>query len=462
MRYFPIFADLANARVVVAGGGQVALSKLRVLMKTEAKIEVYATKLSQEILDWHDEGKLIAVPRALNFGDLEGASLLYSTYFSNAQNEKIAALGRAAGVWTNVVDGPELSDFISPAIVDRDPVVVAIGTEGAAPVLARKIKTHLEENLPTNLGMMARVAKGFRHAVEALPFGRARRDFWTHYYDQNIQSAEGARLALEKRLEDAKSQAPKEGFVSFVGAGPGDPDLLTMKARKAIDKADIVIHDRLVSGEILELARREATLISVGKTGYGPSWTQNDINALMIEHARKGELVVRLKGGDVSIFGRLDEEIDAMRSEGIAFEVVPGITTASAAAASLGRSLTSRGRNSEIRFITAREVEGFAEHEWRALAKEGATAAIYMGGRIAHFLQGRLLMHGASPHTPITAIENVSRQNERVLESRLETLSADLKAFDPQGPVILLLGIAPHARKIAEADIAEVLNAASV
>lgn len=232
------------------------------------------------------------------------------------------------------------------------------------------------------------------------------------------------------------------GHVAFVGAGPGDPDLLTIRARDLLAAADVVIHDRLVPAPIVALARRGARIVETGKTGFGPSWKQSDINALLVEEGRRA-MVIRLKSGDGGVFGRLDEEIEALDAAGIEHSVVPGITAASAAAATLGRSLTRRARNSELRILTGHEAEGFAEQDWRALARPGAVAAIYMGKAAAGFLRGRLLMHGAAPATPVTIVENASRPDQRILPAALSTLPERLGEVD--GPAVLLLGLAPRA-----------------
>ena len=443
MKYFPIFLHVKDQRILVAGGGETAIAKLRLLLKTEARIEVYAQVLDPVIQQWAGESKLFVFERPLSFADAEGARVIYAADESIKVNRNVTGIANAAGVLLNIVDVLEGSEFITPAIVDRDPLTVAIGTEGAAPVLARKVKAQIEESLPQNTGLLARIGQKFREAVEELPLGRPRREFWASYYAQEqIQNADEASAFLKAALKSGVEQ--KEGHVSLVGAGPGDPELLTLKARKRLHEADVVIYDRLVSVEILELARREAQLIEVGKKGYGPSWKQDDINALMVEHAFKGHHVVRLKSGDPSIYGRLDEELDALRDAEIEFDVVPGVTSALAAAASLGQSLTRRGRNSELRFLTGRDVEGFADHDWRTLAASGQTAAIYMGAKAASYLRGRLLMHGADGSTPITAMENVSRANERIIASNLINLPNDLDAANCDGPVVLLFGIAPH------------------
>ncbi len=306
----------------------------------------------------------------------------------------MAALARADGALVNIVDNLADSAFITPAIVDRDPVIVAIGTEGAAPVLARAIKTDLEERLPATLGLLARIGKGFRALAEILPHGRARRDFWADYYFATgpkaveAHGAEAVQPALNRLLDRHLARDAAQGHVDFVGAGPGDPDLLTLKARKALDQADVVIHDRLVTPQILELARREAVMIDAGKEGFGTSTAQADINTMIVEHAEQGLHVVRLKSGDPTVFGRLDEEIEACDDAGISWRIIPGITAASAAVAQIGQSLTRRDRNSSVRFLTGHDMKGFAEHDWKALARPGEVAAIYMGKKTARFIQG--------------------------------------------------------------------------
>ncbi|GAA5078818.1 siroheme synthase CysG [Roseibacterium beibuensis] len=451
MRHFPIFLDLDGARVVVSGGGEAALAKLRLLMKTRARLTVFATDPADEVIELAREGRIALVRRAVEPGDALCARLFYAANDDDAEDARVATLARADGALVNWVDNLNASQFITPAMVDRDPVTVAIGTEGAAPVLARRIKAHLESHLPTNLGVLARAGQAFRKAAEALPMGRTRREFWAAYYDRAgpralVQNgADALPRTLQDLLDDHLAAKPSTGHVDLVGSGPGDPDLLTLKARKLLDEADVVIHDRLVSPAILELARREAVLINAGKKGFGPAMSQEEIGRLMVEHAAQGAHVVRLKSGDPGVFGRLDEELDALNAAGIDWAICPGITAASAAAAQLGQSLTKRGRNSDLRLLTGHDVKGFAEQDWRGLVRPGMVAAIYMGARGARFLQGRLLMHGASPDTPVTAVENASRVEARVIASTLADLPADLEAAAPDGPVILMLGLAPRA-----------------
>lgn len=450
MQHFPIFLAVAGRRIILSGGGDAALAKLRLLFKTQAHITVFALRPDAQIETWAGEGRLRLIRRALEPGDALCAVLFYAADEDDAEDARTVALARADGALTNIVDNLGDSQFITPAIVDRDPVTIAIGTEGAAPVLARAIKADLEAKLPSQLGTLARIGKTFRKAADALPFGRPRRDFWRAYYfdagPKAIAAGEDAvQPALESLLHTHLNTPRREGHVAFVGAGPGDPELLTLKARRALDEADVIIHDRLIAPEILELARREAVMIDAGKEGFGPSMTQSDINALIVEHGRSGAQVVRLKGGDATLFGRLDEEIEAVEAAGIAWHIVPGITAASAAVASIGQSLTKRGRNASVRFLTGHDMKGFADHDWKTLAAPGQVAAIYMGKKAARFIQGRLMMHGAALSTPVTVIENASRPDQRVLETTLAALPADLNAAQMSGPALTFLGLSPRA-----------------
>lgn len=449
MDHFPIFLRVHGRRIVVSGGGEAALAKLRLLMKSTGHITVFSTDPAQEIMQWADQGKLTLVKRPMAPGDTVCAALFYAADEDAQEDARTSMIARADGALVNIVDNLQDSQFITPAIVDRDPVTIAIGTEGAAPVLARAIKADLETRLPAALGPLARIGKTFRKAANALPFGRARRDFWREYYfkagpDAITGGEDGVNEALNTLLADHLHRKSRPGHVHFVGGGPGDPDLLTMKARRVLDEADVVIYDRLISKPILELARREAVMIDAGKEGFGPSMKQEDINALIVEHGLTGAQVVRLKSGDATVFGRLDEEIDAVDAHSIAWSIVPGITSASAAVAEIGQSLTKRGRNASVRFLTGHDTKGFADHDWAKLAQPGQVAAIYMGKKSARFIQGRLIMHGADRHTPVTVIENASRPEQRILETTLDALPAALTAADMSGPALTFYGLAPR------------------
>ena len=457
MQCYPVFLRLSGKHVVVAGAGRAAAAKLRLLVRTGARIRVFGPDPAAEVLAWHREGALRHVGRPVEGGDLAGAALQYCASGDRAEDARAAALGRGRGVLVGMVDDLGGSDFITPAIVDRDPVTVAIGTGGAAPVLARQLRAAIESRLPGSLGALARIGQGFRSEVERLPAGRPRRAFWSEYFTRRgprsfaRNGERGARDSLRGLLEETLAGAPPPGWVSLVGAGPGDPELLAIRARNRLQEADVVVHDRLVAPRILDLARREADRVHAGKKGYGPSWPQEAINELLIREARAGRHVVRLKSGDPGVFGRLDEEIDALEAAGVPWEVVPGITAASSAAADMGASLTRRGRNSELRILTGRDVDGLAEQDWASLARPGAVAAVYMAKRAAAFLRGRLLMCGAAPSTPVTIVENASLPGRRVVATDLLRLPGALDEGTFPGPVVLMLGVAP--RGVAEAGV---------
>ena len=463
MRHYPVFLDLRSRRIVVSGTGETALAKLRLLIKTEAVIQVFGTTPDASVCALASEGRIVLETRPLQAGDVTGAALFYAANDEPCEDQRVAEIARAESALVNVVDNLEASAFITPALVDRDPVTIAIGTEGAAPVLARKIKAEIEAMLPAKLGILARIAQAFRPRAELLPAGRARRAFWAKFYGGAGEAAlnEGGKLAVAEQLENlfaetlAQAEEPKGGHVSLVGAGPGDPELLTLKARRVLHEADVVLYDRLVSRDILELARREAVLLETGKTGFGTGMSQDDINNLIIKHAQQGHHVVRLKSGDPAVFGRLDEETDALDEAGIAWNIVPGITSASAAAARMGVSLTRRGRNSELRILTGHDVKGFAEQDWQSLARPGATAAFYMAKRSARFVTGRLMMHGAHAATPVTVAFNVSRQDEALIPTDLRSLPEALANANQSGPAVILFGLAPKAAASNLANISQ-------
>ncbi len=462
MRHYPVFLDTKQKKIVVSGAGEEAAAKLRLLVRTEAMIDVFGELPCEPVLAMARDGRIRLTERPVAEGDGDGATLFYCANDDEAEDARAAAIGRAAGALVNVVDDLDHSQFITPAIVDRDPVVVAIGTEGTAPVLARAIKADLEARLPVSLGLLARLARAFRPRATLIPQGPARRAFWSRYWsgagERALSTGGEAAVAnlLERLLTDTVERRPAAGRVSFVSAGPGDPDLMTLKARRILHEADVVLHDRLVPQAILDLARREALMVETGKKGHGPAMAQADINVLMADHAKDGAHVVRLKGGDAMVFGRLDEEIAALQADGIPFEIVPGVTSASAAAAAVGHSLTRRGRNSALTLLTAHDMAGFAAHDWQGLARPGATAAIYMARKGAVQIVAQLSTHGADPATPVTIVANASRPDQTIARASLATLVARLEAMDAQAPAIILYGIGtPAAASHAVASVLE-------
>ncbi|MBV0891453.1 uroporphyrinogen-III C-methyltransferase [Paracoccus sp. Z118] len=332
MDHFPIFVRTRGKSVLLAGGGEAAIAKLRLLLKTEAQITVAAEDPAPEIVAWEAEGRLRLIRRRVEPGDAKGCVLAYGAHEAEEQDERALQIMSADGALVNIVDDLARSQFITPAMVDRSPVVVAIGTEGAAPVLARRIKAELEERLSPTLGLLTRTARSFRGRAEALRMGEPRRRFWGEWFESAGPRAAdtGADLddTLASLLDRHLNEGPRKGRVEIVGAGPGDAELLTLKARAALDRADVVIHDASVSPEILELARREAILIAVAEAADGPTISRDDASALMIREARQGALVVRLQTGDPASSGGLDGDTAALTAAGIAFGVIPGIASA--------------------------------------------------------------------------------------------------------------------------------------
>ena len=458
MRYLPIHIDTRAARIVVAGGGAPAEAKLRTLVKCEASLVVFADDPSPEIVRWEEAGTLQVVRREIAPDDVPGATLVYAATDDPARNSEIAGWARATGIPANAADQKDCCSFITPALVDRSPVVVSIGTEGAAPGLARALKADLEARLPEALGAMASKVEQLREALKArMPSIADRQRLWADVFGGSLSD----KLALdadtvERRYEAAlQGGAAERGHVTLVGAGPGDPGLLTRAAQRALHAADVVIYDRLVGQGILDLARREAEFVYVGKDPDGESTRQETINALLVGHALAGHQVVRLKSGDPGVFGRADEEFDALDAAGVSWSLIPGITAAAAAAAEIKASLTTRGENTSVQLVTGHGADGFTELDWKTLAAPGARAAIYMGVRAARFIQGRLLLHGADPNMPVTVVENTSRPNSQVVATTLQRLPQVVAGANVRGPAVLMLGFRPRSatqtREVASA-----------
>ena len=462
MDAFPIFAQVRGRTLLVFGGGAEAAAKLRLLVKTSARVIAVAEDFA-EVADVAGIECVRADPSA--FAPPSGTALAYAATGDGVLDAAIARRMREANILVCAADQPGVSDFITPAIVDRDPVVVAIGTEGTAPVLAREVKARVERMLPPSLGRVARKAGALRaHVAGRLPQGGERRRFWHALFGAALDGAfERTGFGRTARALLADNDGPREGRVSFVGAGAGGADLLTERARQRLDRADVVLYDALVAPQILELARREALMIDVGKRAGRHAMRQSEINALMVEHARQGLAVVRLKGGDPSIFGRLAEEIDAAQSAGIAFEIVPGVTAAAVAAASALAPLTERGQAQELRIVTAQGAGGEDDVDavdWASAAKGTAPLAIYMGRRAAPAVQRRLVLAGRAAGTPVILVESAGRDDERISHGSLGTLARSVEAMAGDGPLMILLGM--HSRALAPAAMAHALSCAAL
>lgn len=443
MRYLPIHVDLKGANVLIIGGGKAAEAKLRTLVTTEANLFVVAHAISAEIQRWVDTGKCVWESRAYDQSDIDNKRLVYAASENTDLDARVLEHARAVGILVNTADNKTASDFFSPAIVDRAPVTISIGTEGTSPALARAIKADIEARYAAKLGGLAK-ALGIarKRLATAMPDFTSRQRFWAKLFGQKdaLQwDADVLRAQIDAALENIKTES---GHVALVGAGPGNPDLLTHQARHRLFSANVIVYDRLVSKGVLEFGRKEAEYIYVGKNPNGKSTPQSEINAILVEKALAGHSVVRLKGGDPLVFGRADEEVDALVANAIAYEICPGITAAQASAAAIGVSLTARGHNKAVSFLTGHDTKGFAEQDWAALARPQARAAIYMGVGAARFIQGRLLVHGADSNLPVTIVENASRPEQIIVSSTLANLADDLVAGGIKGPAILMIGYA--------------------
>ena len=441
----PVFLDLAGRRAVVAGGSAAAAWKAELLAACGARVVVLAEAPGEEMLGLvNDAGTIALEPRPWAPGDLSGAAIAILAARDDAEAASFAAVARAAGVPVNVIDRPAFCDFQFGAIVNRSPVVVGISTDGAAPILAQAIRRRIETLLPAGLAAWAAAARQLRDRIAAeLPAPHLRRAFWERFVDiaftMRPGRAPGVRLA---ELLTAGRDASPLGRVSLVGAGPGDAELLTMKAVRALQAADVILFDELVPPEVLDLARREARRMCVGKRGGRPSCNQDEINALMIRLARGGSRVVRLKGGDPMLFGRAGEEIAALAAAGIPVDVVPGITAGLALAATLGASLTHRNLAHSVRFVTGHGQHGDlpADLDWVGLADPETTLLVYMGGRTAGSLAARLLAEGLAPDTPACAVAALSRSEESRWAGPLAELELGIAILPAGQPVLIGIG----------------------
>jgi len=444
--YFPVFFDLAKQQVLIVGAGEVALRKVALLERSGAAITVVAPQIHPELLARAAAGAISLKVREFVPQDLDGMRLVIVATSRRAINRWIAKLSDSRGIPVNVVDDREASRFIVPAIIDRDPVLVAVSTGGTSPVLARRLRERLETLVPTKIGEFARWLQTLRRpARRRLRDTDARRKF----FEQLIDGPAAARFVAGDRqgagrvahqLLAATSGAPSApGEVTLVGAGPGDPELLTLKALRALQDADLILHDRLVPQSILDLARRDAARISVGKAAGSVGSTQAQINSLLIEHAQQGKRVVRLKGGDPFIFGRGGEELEALAQAGINFSVVPGVTAAAGCAAYAGIPLTHRNHAHSVTFVAAHTGDG-REPDWRALATPGMTAVFYMGLARVQRIAEKLMEHGAAPSLPAAIVAQGTLQNQRVIAATLATIGDASSRANLESPALLIVG----------------------
>jgi uroporphyrin-III C-methyltransferase / precorrin-2 dehydrogenase / sirohydrochlorin ferrochelatase len=452
----PLFFKLAGRRAIVIGGDDAAAWKAELLAAAGARVEVWDTEPGDELQVLAAEapdGALRLVREPWENADLPGASVIVAVARDNEEARRIFAAAANAGIPVNVVDRPTYCTFNFGAVVNRSPLVVGISTDGAAPIFAQAIRSRIEALLPGGFAHWVQAAKAWRRVMPSTPGHRARRRFWELFATRALREP-NRRLEpsdLEALLGEAGrvGRTPQTaGHVTLVGAGPGDPELLTLAALRALRSADVILYDDLVAREILDFARREAKRMLVGKTGRKPSCRQDDINALMIGLATQGRHVVRLKAGDPSIFGRAGEEIAALEQADITVDIVPGVTAAQGAAARLGISLTDRGSARRVQFVTGHSREGQLpdDLDLSALADSKATTAIYMPLGTLEALRGRLLAAGVEPGRPACGVFNATRADERIVDGTLATIAGRIRAANASGPCILILGHVLRAR----------------
>ena len=445
MDYLPLFFDLKKQPCLIVGGGTIATRKARLLKKAGACIHVVAPEVSAELRDMVEATGGEICLREYVCSDIDDKRLVISATDIAAVNEVVAADCNARNLPVNVVDTPHLCSVIMPAIVDRSPLIIGITSGGEAPVLARKIRTQLESTIPAAFGQLGKLASKFRQKVkDTFPDGELRRRFWESTLDGPI-----ADKVMAGRLEDAETELAEKiaqascdtgGEVYLVGAGPGDPDLLTFKALRLMQRAEVVLYDRLVSEPILEMVRRDAERIYVGKQRSDHAVPQQQINEMLLELAQQGKRVLRLKGGDPFIFGRGAEEIDLLAKNNIPFQVVPGITAASGCASYAGIPLTHRDCSQSVRFITGHLKDGVLDFRWKEFVESQQTLVFYMGLTGLEQICSRLIEHGKNAHTPAALIERGTLPEQRVHIGTIANLPQLVKDNNVTPPTLLIIG----------------------
>jgi uroporphyrin-III C-methyltransferase/precorrin-2 dehydrogenase/sirohydrochlorin ferrochelatase len=446
MNYFPIFLNLNNRLCLLVGGGEIATRKGRLLAKAGARLRVVALDISAELRELvaHQQGELYE--REYHAADLTDCVLVVAATDDTSLNEIVSRDAQARNLPVNVVDNPALCTYITPAIIDRSPLVIAVSSGGEAPVLARLLRAKLETLIPMNYGRLAGLASRWRDQVKArFADSDQRRRFW-----EKILQGPAAELMLngqdqaaEQVLTTAMAQQDvymTQGEVYLVGGGPGDPELLTLRALRLMQQADVVLYDRLVSAEVMELVRRDAERIYVGKRRSEHAMRQENINQLLVDLARQGKRVLRLKGGDPFIFGRGGEEIELLAENNISFQVVPGITAASGCAAYAGIPLTHRDYAQSVRFVTGHLKSDHSNLSWPELALPGQTLVFYMGLVGLADICLSLIDHGRAPQTPVALIEKGTTQEQRVLIADLASIATKVAANEVRGPTLLIVG----------------------
>ncbi|MGN5140179.1 siroheme synthase CysG [Aeromonas sp. 164P] len=442
MDFLPLFCQLQNKPVLIVGGGEVAVRKARLLLDAKAKLTINAPHLEPQLMDWAEQGVLTICASDFHPELLDGKWLVIAATDQPEVNHQVFHEATLRQIFCNVVDSPAHCSAIMPAIIDRSPLMVAISSAGSAPVLSRQLREKIETMLPQHLGQLATLAGKLRDRVKLIPDKLARRHFWERLFRNDRlarQLARGQQQAAELSVAALINEPMQsKGSVTLVGAGPGDAGLLTLNGLQQLQQADVVVYDRLVSKDVLAFIRRDAERIFVGKEAGHHCVPQQAINQLLLEQARLGKQVVRLKGGDPFIFGRGGEELETLAEAGIPFTVVPGITAASGCAAYSGIPLTHRDHAQRVLFITGHDKEGNITHEWSALAAPHQTLVFYMGLAHAARIQDELQTHGMPGHTPVALVEHGTQLSQRVVRGELQHL-AEL-ARQVKSPSLIIIG----------------------
>ena len=442
--FFPLFLRVVDRRVLVMGGGEVAARKVRLLSRSQARIEIVARELNEELLALSQAQAIHHLGSEFEPAQLDGCVLVIAATDDADLNRRVAAEADARRIPVNAVDDPEASSFVTPSIVDRWPVVVAIGTEGQAPVLGRRLRERLETLLPAAYGRLAQFMGARRERVQQALAQSQRRGLWERFLDSPGAEAVlsgAAEAAADVELQKLIDGEPVRGEVYLVGAGPGDPDLLTFRALRLMQQCDVVLYDALLPDSILDLVRRDAERIYVGKRRARHTLPQEQINSELVRLALEGKRVLRLKGGDPFVFGRGGEEIQELAAAGIPFQVVPGITAANGCAAYAGIPLTHRDHAQSCVFVTGHQrQDGKLDLHWDALARPGQTLVIYMGLNSLPELCQTLIEHGLPADWPAAVVEQGTSVNQRVIAATLGTLAAEVQAAQVQGPALTIVG----------------------
>ena len=447
MDFLPIFLNLNQRRVLVVGGGDVAARKVGLLLRAQATVRVVAPELCANLVALRDSGAVEHLAVAYRSDQLSDCVLVFAATNDETVNAQVSADARQRDIPVNVADRPELCSFILPSIVDRSPITVAVSTGGASPTLGRLLRARLETFIPASYGRLAGLMGQYRNAVKnRFPAFSQRRRFWEDVVQGPVAELmlagrdEAARQALEQAIQSADDHALHRGEVYLVGAGPGDPDLLTFRALRLMQQADVVLHDRLVSPRILDLVRREAERIYVGKRRSYHTVRQDEINRLLIDLAKQGKRVLRLKGGDPFIFGRGGEEIAGLAGERIPFQVVPGVTAANGCASYAGIPLTHRDHAQSVVFVTGQLKDGTVDLNWPALIQPNQTLVVYMGLAALAIICRELIAHGMSGETPIALVEQGTLPKQRVYSGTLQSLPGQVEGVEIHAPTLLIVG----------------------